>query len=61
LRSRELGKTIHLFESTGTDVTYVGPCELAADAFRWETAPDETGRDRRVVVFQMTKIEIDHA
>jgi len=61
LRSRELGKPIHLFVSAGTDVTYVGQHELAADAFRWETAPDETGRDRRVVVFQMVRVEIDHA
>ena len=61
LRSREIGKPIHLFESQGTEVTYVGQYELATDAFRWENAPDETGRDRRVVVFHMVKVEIDHA
>ncbi len=61
LMSKDLGKPVHVFESSGTDVTYLGPYELLDDAFRWEVAPDETGRERRVVVFHLMKIEIDHA
>lgn len=61
LRSKGLGKPVHLFESEGTDVTYVGPHELAEDPFRWEDAPDQAGNLRRVVVFHLVRIEIDHA
>lgn len=61
LMSKDLGKPVHIFESSGTDVTYLGLYELLDDAFRWEIAPDETGRDRRVVVFHLMRLEIDHA
>ena len=61
LMSKDLGKPVHVFESLGTDVTYLGHFELLDDAFRWEVAPDETGRERRVVVFQLMRVEIDHS
>jgi 5-methylcytosine-specific restriction protein A len=61
LRSKALGKPIHLFESEGTEVTYIGQHELAEDPYRWEEAPDEKGENRRVVVFHLVRVEIDHA
>lgn len=60
LRSKALGKSVHLFESEGTDVTYVGPYELAENPFRWEVAPDQKGNLRQVVVFHLLRVEIDH-
>ena len=61
LMSKDLGKPVHVFESLGTDVTYLGHYELLDNPYRWEIAPDETGRERRVVVFHLQRVEIDHA
>lgn len=60
LLSKALGKPVHLFESSGTDVTYLGHYELSENPFRWEIAPDENDRDRRVVVFHLLRVEVDH-
>lgn len=60
LLSKDRGKPVHLFQSSGTDVTYLGRYELSDNPYRWEVAPDENARDRRVVVFHLMKVEIDH-
>lgn len=61
LESKAKGKPVHLFESEGTEVTYVGQHVLADKPFRYEQAPDTTGALRRVVVFHFVRLEIDHA
>ena len=61
LMSKDLEKPVHIFESLGTDVTYLGRYELLDNSYRWEVAPDETGHERRVVVFHLLRVEIDHA
>lgn len=61
IRSKARHLPVHLFTSEGTEVTYVGLFELAEDPYRWERAPDLLGNDRRVVVFQMVRVEIDHS
>ena len=60
LRTKARGLPIHLFRSEGTQVTYLGIYALAEDPYRWEEAPDETGLLRRVVVFQMVRVEVEH-
>ena len=52
---------MHLFRSEGTEVTYLGLFELAENPFRWERSLDEKGNNRKVVVFHLVQVEIDHA
>jgi len=61
LRSKALHLPVHLFKSEGTDVTYLGLYELTEDLYRWEKAPDERGQIRKVDVFHLVKVEIDHS
>ncbi len=59
LRSKALGLPVHLFESEGAEVTYVGLYQLAEDPYRWEVAPDSNGMTRKVVVFHLVQVQID--
>ncbi len=59
LRSKALGLPVHLFESEGVEVTYVGRYQLAEDPYRWEVAPDSNGMTRKVVVFHLVQVQID--
>jgi hypothetical protein len=61
LRSKARGIPVHLFRSEGTEVTYLGLFELGENPYRWERAPDQLGNNRKVVVFHLVQVEIDHA
>ena len=61
LRSKSLEIPVHLFEAEGPEVTYLGQFELAEDPYRYEKAPDINGLLRKVVVFQLIRVEIDHS
>ena len=61
LRSQFYSIPVYLFRSEGTEVTYLGRFKLSETPYRWETAPDLLGNDRKVVVFQFVQVETDHA
>jgi len=61
LRSKARNIPVHLFRSEDTEVTYLGLFELAENPFRWERSLDEKGNNRKVVVFHLVQVEIDHA
>ncbi len=45
---------VRLFEGTGGRVRYAGCFRLDHQApYRWEVAPDQTGKDRKIVVFRL--------
>jgi len=46
--------SVRLFEGTGGRVRYAGRFQLDHQApYRWEVAPDQTGKDRNIVVFRL--------
>ena len=59
LLSRSSGIPVHLFRSESTEVTYLGQFKLSETPYRWERALDLLGNDRRVVVFQFVKVQIN--
>ena len=49
-------KTIHLFQSKGSQVTYRGELELSPVPYQLRLAPDVNGNSRRVIVFNFTPV-----
>lgn len=54
--SQTNGKTVHLFQSKGTQVTYRGELELSPVPFEMRWASDINGISRRVIVFNFTPV-----
>lgn len=59
LESPATGKIIRLFLANSPNATYKGSFTLADQPFTYERAPDRDGKERRVIVFNLTPIDAD--